>query len=172
MSVQIEIIRAAEFIRFGTKGEFDLLASCAALTSLAEACKRRGMSRALLDVRNARAELSPHELAAVVNAFCDIGFSRDLRLAILHAADRYQRARLFAFISRIKGWNVRAFGDFEQALFWLSNDPLRPVPKAASSHRKHVGVTHDVGDAKGVAIKSAPHNTTPPQREPEHLVKN
>jgi len=172
MSVQLEIIRAAEFIRFGTKGEFDLLASCAALHSLAEACKRRGMSRALLDARNARAELSPNELAALVNAFCDIGFSRDLRLAILHAADRYQRARLFAFISRIKGWSVRAFGDFEQAMFWLSCDQLHTPPKAASAHRMHVAVSHEAGDAKLVPIKCAPHHAPTPQAEPGHLVKS
>src|SRR6185312_15030389 len=128
MSVQLEIIRAAEFIRFGGKGEFDLVATCAALHALAEACKRRGMSRALLDGRNARAELSPNELAAIVNAFCEIGFTKDLRLAILHSADRYQRARLFAFISRIKGWNVRAFGDFEQAMYWLSKEEDLPQP--------------------------------------------
>ena len=76
MSVQLEIIRAAEFIRFGTKGEFDLVASCATLHSLAEACERRGMNRALLDGRNARAELSPNELAALVNAFVEIGFTK------------------------------------------------------------------------------------------------
>lgn len=157
MSVQLEIIRAAEFIRFGTKGEFDLVASCAALHSLAEACQRRGMNRALLDGRNARAELSPNELAALVNAFVEIGFSRDLRLAILHAAERYQRARLFAFISRIKGWNVRAFGDFEQAMYWLSSDQLQPLPKPASTHRKQVAVDHSAADTKSIPIKRTPH---------------
>lgn len=172
MSVQIEIIRAAEFIRFGTKGEFDLLASCAALHSLAEACKRRGMNRTLLDGRNARAELSPNELATLVNAFCDIGFGPDLRLAILHSADRYQRARLFAFISRIKNWNVRAFGDFEQAMFWLSNDQLHPAPKATSHHRRHVDVTHVGGEAKTVPIKCATHYAPAPRREREHAAKN
>jgi hypothetical protein len=153
MPVQIEIIRAAEFIRFGGKGEFDLIASCAALHNIAEACKCRGMYRAMLDGRHARAELSPNELAAIVNAFCEIGFTRDLRLAILHAADRYQRARLFAFISRIKGWQVRAFGDFEQALHWLSKEPDLPQRKTDSSHRKQVSVSHTTHDAKTVPIK-------------------
>jgi hypothetical protein len=175
MSVQLEIIRAAEFIRFGTKGEFDLVASCATLHSLAEACERRGINRALLDARNARAELSPNELAALVNAFVEIGFTRDLRLAILHAAERYQRARLFAFISRIKGWNVRAFGDFEQAMYWLSSEQLHPLPKSASTHRKQVAVNHDAGDTKSVPIKRASHSAHhPPESRPapEHLVKS
>jgi len=172
MSVQLEIIRAAEFIRFGGKGEFDLVASCAALHGLAEACKRRGINRALLDGRNARAELSPNELAALVNAFCDIGFTRDLRLAILHSAERYQRARLFAFISRIRGWNVRAFGDFEQAMYWLSSDQLRPAPKPASAHRKQMAISHSADEMKPIAIKRSAHHPPEPHPVPEHLVKN
>ena len=171
MSVQIEIIRAAEFIRFGGKGEFDLIATCATLHRLAEACKRRGIYRALLDGRQARAELSPNELAAIVNAFVDIGFTRDLRLAILHAAERYQRARLFAFISRIKGWNVRAFGDFEQAIYWLSKEQILPQHKPASTSRKHVAVSHSTDDAKFVPIKR-PHPPAKPQASLRGLVKN
>jgi hypothetical protein len=170
MSVQLEIIRAAEFIRFGPKGEFDLVASCAALHGLAEACKRRGMNRALLDGRNARAELSPNELAALVNAFVEIGFTRDLHLAILHPAERYQRARLFAFISRIKGWNVRAFGDFEQAMYWLSSDQIRQQPKPVSAHRKQVSVSHDGGETKSIPIKRS-HHAPEPRRPSEHLVR-
>ena len=164
MSVQLEIIRAPEFIRFGPKGEFDLVGTCGAMHSLAEACKKRGLNRALVDNRNARAELSPNELAAIVNAFCDIGFTRDLRLAILHSAERYQRARLFAFISRIKGWNVRAFGDFEQAMCWLSADQIQPPHKTASSHRRQVNVSHASHDEKSIAIKRA----TVPQLEHHH----
>jgi hypothetical protein len=172
MSVQLEIIRAAEFIRFGTEGVFDLVASCGALHNLAEACKMRGINRALLDGRNARAELSPNELAALVNAFCDIGFTRDLHLAILHAAERYQRARLFAFISRIKGWQVRAFGDFEQAMYWLSTDQVHAAYAAPSTHRKQVQASHSPGDAKSIPIKKSPPRSAEPRRAPRHLVSN
>jgi hypothetical protein len=155
MPVELEIIRAAEFIRFGGQGQFDLIASCAALASLAEACKMRGINRALLDGRNARAELSANELAALVNVFCDIGFCRDLRLAILHSAERYQRARLFAFISRMKGWNVRAFGDFEQAMYWLSGDQIRPRPKttASTESKRRISINHSEDSENAVTIK-------------------
>ncbi len=161
MPVELEIIRAAEFIRFGGQGQFDLVASCAALAALAEACKMRGINRALIDGRNARAELSANELAALVNVFCDIGFCKDLRLAILHAAERYQRARLFAFISRMKGWNVRAFGDFEQAMYWLSGDQTRPRPKPAAStakspDKRRISVSHSDGNENAVTIKPLP----------------
>src|SRR5262249_28067505 len=102
MPVELQIIRAADFIRMGGQGKFDLAASCAALADLAEACRRRGIDRALLDARNATADLTPAELAALVNVFHEIGFTKAQRLAILHSAERSERAQLFAFISRMK----------------------------------------------------------------------
>jgi len=175
MPIELEIIRAAEFIRVGTQGHFDLTASCAVLSKITTACKRRGIERALVDVRDSVANLNPTELAALVNVFRDIGFSRDQRLAILHAEERSHRPRMFAFISRMKGWNVRAFGDFEQAMYWLSSEQLHPLPKSASTHRKQVAVNHDAGDTKSVPIKRASHSAHhPPESRPapEHLVKS
>lgn len=134
MPVDLEIIRASEFLRMGGHGEFDLIASCALLAKLARACRLRGIHRALIDIRQSRAPLTPSELAALVNAFHDIGFTRDLRLAILHSGDRYRRARTFAFLSRMRGWMVQTFGDFEGALYWLSA-PETPARKPATGRR-------------------------------------
>ena len=122
MPLELQIIRAAEFLRMGGEGEFDMVASCAVLAELAKACRLRGMDRALLDVRQATAPLAPTELAALVNTFREIGFTQNQRLAILHSGDPHRRARMFALISRMRGWKVRAFGDFEQAMAWLSSE--------------------------------------------------
>lgn len=134
MPVDLEIIRASEFLRMGSHGEFDLAASCALLAKLARACRLRGIHRALIDVRQSRAPLTPTEIAALVNAFHEIGFTRDLRLAILHSGDPSHRARTFAFLSRMRGWMVRAFGDFEEAIYWLSAAE-KPVRKSATGLR-------------------------------------
>src|SRR5215469_4498212 len=72
--------------------------------------------------------------APLVNTFHEIGFTRDHRLAILHSGDPHRRARTFAFLSRIRGWMVRAFGDFEEAIYWLSA-PEKPAPKQAAGRR-------------------------------------
>ncbi len=156
MPVELQIIRASEFVRMGGEGKFDLPASCAVLAHLAQACKRRGVQRALLDARRARAELSPAELASLVNVLHEFGFAKCQRLAILHSGDRYHRARLFAFISRMKGWNVRAFGNFEDALCWLSVYEDKPRPKASATS-KPVYVTHVDDETRTVAIKSHPN---------------
>src|ERR1700754_2310949 len=87
MPLELQIIRAAEFLRIGPKGKFDMVASCAVLTELAKACRLRGMDRALLDVRKATAPLAPTELAALVNIFHEIGFTQNQRLPVLHSGN-------------------------------------------------------------------------------------
>ena len=51
MPMELQIIRAQEFIRLGAHGLFDLKASKAALAELAGACWKRGINQALLDLR-------------------------------------------------------------------------------------------------------------------------
>ena len=63
---------------------------------------------------------TPAELATLVGTFREAGFSRQQRLAVLYQKDPHHGARLFAFISTMRGWQVRAFSDFEDALLWLS----------------------------------------------------
>jgi hypothetical protein len=64
---------------------------------------------------------SPADLAEPVGTFREIGFTQQERLAILYGSDPHHRARLFAFLSTMHGYAVRAFGDFEEALLWLSS---------------------------------------------------
>jgi hypothetical protein len=124
MPLELQIIRASEFVRLGAHGEFDPAASKTALAELASACHRRGVKQALLDVRALQPGpvpvFSPADLSALVNTFHEIGFTKEHRLAVLYRSDPHRRARMFAFISTIRGWNVRAFQDFEEAFAWLS----------------------------------------------------
>ncbi len=61
-----------------------------------------------------------------------MGFTHQQRLAVLYASDPHHRARLFSFIATVRGWKVRAFGDFEQAILWLSESETESfaTPKA------------------------------------------
>lgn len=161
MPIDLEIIRASEFIRLGTSGKFDLVSSCAVLTTIAQACRRRGIHRALLDVRNSEAELSPTDIATLVSTFHEAGFDRKHRLAILHPVDRAQRARLFALISRLKGWAVCAFDNFEDAFCWLS-EYQEPTQHEKKTQQKRLPVTHHNGSTRPVAIK--PHHDHKPAR--------
>jgi hypothetical protein len=138
MPLELQVFHAGEFVRVGGRGQFDLAASCAALAELIRACKRRGLHRALLDVRDAQANLNPTELASIVNTFREIGFTHDQCLAIVHSGDPHHRARTFAFISRMRGWTVQAFGDFDEAVRWLSS--IQSPARKASEPAKRIPV--------------------------------
>lgn len=124
MPIELQIIRASDFIRLGPQGRFDFAASKLALAELASACQKRGIHQAMLDLRAFKAPpepvFSPDDLASLVCTFHEMGFTKKHWLAVLYSNDPHHRARLFAFIGRMRGWNVAAFDSFENALFWLS----------------------------------------------------
>lgn len=126
MPLELQVIRASDFIRLGATGQFDLARSKEVLAELAGACRKRGINRAMLDLRSLHPGptpvFSPSDLAYLVNTFREIGFTREQKLAVLYASDPHHRAKMFAFISALRGWHVAAFGSFEEAMVWLSDD--------------------------------------------------
>ena len=122
--MELQIIRAQEFIRLGPRGRIDLEASKEILAKLAAVCWKRGINQALLDLRalhvGPKPVFSPNDLLVLVNTFREIGFTHRERLAVLYSADPHHRARMFSFIATLHGWNVRAFDGFEEAVTWLS----------------------------------------------------
>jgi hypothetical protein len=124
MPIELQIIRASDFIRLGPQGRFNFASSKLALAELASACQKRGINQAMLDLRAFKPPpepiFSPNDLASLVYTFHEMGFSKKHWLAVLYSDDPHHRARLFAFIGRMRGWNVAAFDNFERALFWLA----------------------------------------------------
>ena len=136
MPTELQIIRASDFIRWGTDGNFDLKASRLALAHLARACRERGINHALLDLRTfklrAAPVFSPADLRSLVSTFHGMGFRKEHRLAVLYRADPHHRLRLFASMGKKRGWNVAAFDDLGEAILWLSSgEPMieLPLPK-------------------------------------------
>lgn len=144
MPMQLEIIRATEFVRVGAQGQFDLAASKAALATVAAACRKRGIQHAVMDLRALRPGpkpvFTPADLAELVSTFREIGFTGRERLAILYHSDPHRRARLFAFLSTMHGYAVRAFGDFEEALLWLSRGQESPADAMGAKPEKRIPV--------------------------------
>lgn len=124
MPITLEIIRASEFIRVDATEHLDFEASKNVLQALALACRKRGLDRAMLDLRAipipAKPQFTPMQLSALVGAFRDAGFSRRNRLAVLFRKDVHGGVRTFALLSKLRGLQVEGFDDFEHALQWLS----------------------------------------------------
>lgn len=124
MPIELQVIRASEFVRLDANEHLDFEASAEALQAMAAACRKRGLGSALLDLRAVPVPDKPlfttKEIAALVLKFRDAGFTREQRLAVLYHQDVYGGIRDFAFISRLGGLRVQAFHEFEAALQWLS----------------------------------------------------
>ncbi len=146
MPIELQIIRAREFIRLGAHGHFDLAASREALAHLARACRKRRIQQALLDLRalqpGPRPLFSPADLASLVGTFRELGFTEDHRLAVLYSSDPHGRAWLFGFLGRLQGWNIGAFGDFEDALIWLGGEDTIDLQSLAREQKVPVKRTH------------------------------
>jgi hypothetical protein len=152
MPVELQIIRAAEFVRLNAQGHLNLEASKDVLTTLARACWKRGLTSALLDLRAVPVPDKPlftsEEISALVDAFCATGFTKKQRLAVLYQTDRHGGARMFAFLSRNRGLQVQAFPDFEGALLWISaaqDELTKPARKGQAIPIKFAGAK---GEAK------------------------
>jgi hypothetical protein len=159
MPMELQIIRAQEFIRLGAKGHFDLKASKAVLAQLAGACCKRGINQALLDLRalqpGPKPVFSPNDLVTLVNTFHEVGFTHKQRLAVLYGSDPHHRARLFAFIAKLRGWKVQAFDNFEEAIIWLSEVEEPQVETEFTPRAKKVAV-------RQLKDLAAPVKTAPP----------
>jgi len=138
MPVELQVILASEFVRLDANEHLDFEASKKALQAMAQACLKRGVARAMMDIRAIPAPpkpaFTPSQLAALVGTFWEAGFGRGQRLAVLYQEDPHGGARTFAFIGRMYGWQVRAFSEFEQAFHWLSEEIVgRPEPRKNKS---------------------------------------
>ena len=142
--MELQIIRAREFVRLGAHGHFDLKASKAVLAQLARACCKRGINQALVDLRalhpKPKPVFSPNDLVTLVNTFREVGFTHKQRLAVLYGSDPHHRARLFAFIAKLRGWKVQAFDSFEEAVIWLSGGEESHAEKEFTPRAKKVVV--------------------------------
>ncbi len=170
MPLELQIIRASEFIRMGAPGHADLATSSEIIRQLALACRRRGIDRALLDLRNIQPGdtpmLSRDELGSLVNTFCNSGFSDRLRLVLLYSSDPHHRARIFALMSTLRGWNVKASENFEEALHWLSEEQdvnVRPEPKVQDVPVRKSSRLAAPTPRIQVRVKAAKQKSAPPR---------
>ena len=134
MPLELQVIRASEFVRLKPDQLLDFVESRKALSLLAAACRKRGMTRALLDLRDLpvpdKPLFKPQQLASLVDSFAEAGFQASDRLAILYSIDRWHGVRTFAFIGKLKGCQIRAIQDFEEAMEWLSEEPEKESAKS------------------------------------------
>lgn len=134
MPYNLHIIHAGDFIRLNGKGGLDLEATESVLSGLAKACVDRGVTCALIDVRHMKSHLSLADLYRLARAFNEMGFRKEHHLALLQPYMGGAQAEFFAMCSADRGWNVRAFEEYEEAIEWFSSTrPADDAPPAGDA---------------------------------------
>lgn len=122
MPYDIRIVRSREFVRLDADGHFDLAATRTLFADLIWTCARSQIGRVLLDLREAKADLTVAQLVSLANVTHDVAPPPlGHRIALLTRAEtQFERASLLATTVQEKGWDMTAFHSFEDALAWLS----------------------------------------------------
>jgi hypothetical protein len=162
MAIQLQIIRASEFIRMDAHKHLDLRASKEALRALAETCRKRAIDRVMIDLRTLPVLARPHfttaELTALVSTFREAGFTREQRLAVLYQHDPHGGIRSFAFISRMRGLQVEAFNEFESALYWLAETPAKISVRVSTGVAIPIGTRASDGKKRPASLPVQNHH--------------
>jgi hypothetical protein len=131
MPIEFDVIRASDFVCFDADEHLDFEESKRVLRELAVACRKRGLARAMVDLRDLPVPEKPRftdaELASLIDAFCAASFSHRQRLAVLYRQDVHGTIRNFTAIGRKKGLQIQAFDKLDNAMHWLWKETADPV---------------------------------------------
>jgi hypothetical protein len=122
MPAQIKVISASDFIRAKPTGEFDLEASEHLLAGIAKVGAALDDFDILIDTREAQGVMSATDLWFLADKLVHYRSTFARKTAVLCPLEKFDRARFFAMCAENRGFNMRAFADYEQAMEWLMAD--------------------------------------------------
>jgi len=123
VALELHVITSYEFIRLGTHGELDWGESLKVLSAIMRGFLERSVDLAILDLRDARIELTGEQLEALVTVLQGAGFREHHKVAILHRHLTGPRAGTFVNAAQDLGFDFEAFDSYERAVEWLSAPP-------------------------------------------------
>ena len=122
MSYDMRVIPISEFLRTDVSGEIDLPATRAVLKELLDICARSNIYHILIDGREARSRSSTVDVWTLANDLGSLGMSPQHRIAILNRPkDDFDRGAFLEMCATNRGYQLRAFRDFENAFTWLTS---------------------------------------------------
>jgi len=119
MATNIRIIHAHDFIKATPEGTLDLENSKKLLVEIAADSSTSGDHEILLDTRMAQSAMSATDLWYLAAELISFRKALSRKTAVLCPLDRFDHAAFFALCAQNKGFRVRAFTSFEDAMEWL-----------------------------------------------------
>lgn len=121
MAYDVRVIPIKEFLRTDVSGVMDLRASREALKELLAVCAQNNVYHVLIDGREASSRSSTVDVWTLANDLGSLGVTGEHRIAILNRPkDEFDRAAFLEVCATNRGYQLRAFRDFESAFTWLT----------------------------------------------------
>ena len=130
MAFDIRVIPIREFMKTDLKGELDVAATRDVLSKIMAACKREKMSRILIDCREASTHSTLTDVWTLARDLGALGVTHENRVAIVNRPkDGFDRGAFLELCATNRGYQLRAFREFELAFSWLTSEqPLTENP--------------------------------------------
>ena len=129
MSYDLRIIPISEFLRTDVSGEIDLQETRAVLKELLVVCSEKNIHNILIDGREASSRASTVDVWTLANDLGSLGMSTEHRIAILNRPkDDFDRGAFLELCAMNRGYQLRAFRDFESAFTWLTSELTSEEP--------------------------------------------
>jgi hypothetical protein len=123
MAYDLRVIPISEFMRTNVSGEVDLKASREMLSGLMAICEREKIDRILIDGREAKSQSTAVDVWTLAGDLGSLGVTRGHRVAILNRPkDDFDRGAFLELCATNRGYQLKAFRDFEAAFAWLTTE--------------------------------------------------
>jgi hypothetical protein len=122
MTTDIRIIHAHDFIKATADGQLDLEKSKQLLVEVATASASLVDYEVLLDTRNTESVMSITDLWYLAAELSNLAKPFYGKTAVLCPVENFDYAGFFALCAANRGFRVKAFTSFEEAIEWLIAD--------------------------------------------------
>lgn len=119
MPTDIRVIKAKDFVRATPEGKLDFETSKKALIEIASATAHLVDYEILLDTRKAQVQMSVTDLWYLAAELSNLRKPFSRKTAVLCPVERFDDAAFFALCSENRGFRIKAFTSFEDAMNWL-----------------------------------------------------
>jgi len=119
MPTDIRLIHAQDFVRATSEGELDFETSKKALIEIASATAHLVDYEILLDTRKAHVQMSVTDLWHLSAELSNLRNAFSRKTAVLCPVEHFDDAAFFALCSENRGFRIKAFASFEDAMDWL-----------------------------------------------------
>jgi len=118
---KLQIIKAGDFIKSTPTGDLDMKASTQGLAQIAAAGAHLHDYTVLIDLREVHSRLSTADIFELAYGLANYGKTFRRKTAVLARPDEdLQKAKSFEDEAQKRGFSVRTFTVFEDAMCWLS----------------------------------------------------